>query len=358
LEIGHWKFEHFDSGEIMAHCRKVLILAAAVVALFAANGCGLQNKMLGATGGVLLQGVDTLADPHSQAPVTARLQGGDYLRGLEGYLVGFYHLDRKIGESRTDQDGLAAIEYATGEVGNDIILAKLEDPDIRKYAIPAVEIVVAVRDKSSRMMVIDLDRTVVESGFSEVLANRAVPMADSQRVLSRAAKDYTIVYLTHRPDIFTERSKEWLRKYDYPVGPLLVSSLSGFLKSSQDFKNAAIKNLKDRYPNIEIGIGDQAGDAQAYLANGLKAIVIVHPELMKKPEDVRREIRDLQTLPAEVETVESWNQIDQVIFEGKHFPVAQALARLVKLHEQIMNQLLNASPSEPAPAKASEGGQK
>lgn len=325
---------------------RALLVFAMLATLFLAGGCGMQDKMLGASGGLLLQGFDTLARPGEAVPLVVSLQGGDYLQGLEGYLIGYYLIDHKIGECRTDDDGLAQITFTPDQVGHQVITARLEDPDVRKYAVAAVEIVVAAHNPDQRMVMVDLDRTLVKSGFGDVLAGRAEPMAGSKDVMTRLARDHAIVYLTHRPDIFTEQSKRWIRKYEYPLGPLLTSTLGEFVKGSGAYKSAKIEEFKKTWPKIDIGIGDKPSDAAAYAANGLVSIIVLQSDLMKTPEEVRRWVRDLRRLPETVEAVESWPQVGQVLFEKAHFPVAAAIERLTKLAAEREAEALGLTPSK------------
>lgn len=333
---------------------RMIMVAVLLASLCLASGCGTQDRMLGASGGLLFQGVDILTQPGEATPLVVSLQGGDYLQGLEGYLVGFYLVDHQIGQCRTDDDGLAQITFTPDRAGQHVIIAKLEDPDVRKYAVEGVEIVVAAHNPDQPMVIVDLDRTLVKSGFGDVLAGKAEPMAQSRNVMTRLAKDHAVVYLTHRPDMFTEQCKRWIRKFDYPLGPLLTSSLGEFIKGSGAYKSARIEELKKTWPKIEIGIGDKASDAAAYAANGLTSILVLHPDLMKTPEDARRWVRSLRELPESVEAVESWDQVGRILFDKEHFPVAAAIERLTRLGSELEAEALGLTPPK-APA-GGEGG--
>ncbi len=332
---------------------RVGLLCLLVAASVSAGGCGLQDQVLGAKSGLLLQGFDTLAHPGKEVTLTARLQGGDYLRGLEGYLVGFYRLDHKLGDCRTDRDGFAEIPFVPEEPGNHVVLARLEDPDVRKYSLSAVEIVMAARPPEAKAAVVDMDRTVVGSGFGEVLSGGAEPMPDSRRVLRRLAEAHSIIYLTHRPDIFTTQSKRWLRKWNFPLGPLLTSSLSEFFGGSGAFKSAAIGELKKRFPHIEVGIGDKISDAQAYLDHGLETILILHPDRMETPEAVRRWIRGLKQLPDEAGVVTSWQEVEDILFRDARHPVSRVIVQLKELAKERAREALE--PAGEAPASEQEG---
>lgn len=307
------------------------LVALMALATLAAGGCGMQGQMLGAEQGLLLQGFDSLTHPGQEVMLSARLQGGDYLQGVEGYLVGFYRVDHKLGELRTDQDGLVELPFVPPAPGNHAILARLEDPDARKLSVEAAEIVVAAHPADAPMAVVDLDHTLVASGFDEVLAGTAEPMADSVRVMRRIAAGHAIIYLTHRPEMFTATTKRWIRKHDYPVGPLLTSTLGEFFSGSGQYKSAALAALAGRYSNLQVGIGDKASDAAAYAANGLRAILIIHPDMMETPEAVRVWIRDIRRLPSSVQVVESWTEVERVLFQNASFPPSEAIGRLEEL---------------------------
>ena len=145
-------------------------------------------------------------------------------------------------------------------------------------------------------------------------------MADSVEVTNRLARKFSIIYLTHRPDLLTHLSKAWLRRYGYPRGPLFVSKVSQALGSSGQFKTASLEALRTVFTNIQIGIGDKLSDAQAYVDNKMTAYLIPHYD--NDPEDMRemaQDILDLRDL-GRLNVVSSWQQIANAIFQGQKYP--------------------------------------
>ena len=177
-------------------------------------------------------------------------------------------------------------------------------------------------------------------------------MPGAAGVIDELRRDYSIIYLTHRPDIFTQESKRWLRKHDYPVGPLLTSTLEEFFKGSGPYKSAAIENIKRMFPAVDVGIGDKTSDAQAYLDNGMKAILVIHPDDMTTPEEVRRWTGDLKALPEEVEVVDTWLMVERILFESGRYPPSLAVERLEALAREREAEASGAS----APAVGAEEG--
>ena len=292
-----------------------VVLLVLLVSLGAAGaaGCGIQDQLLGTTGGLLFQGFDVLAQPGRPVRVVAELRGGNYLSGMEGYLVGFYDRDNKLGEMRTDESGRAWIEFVPHAPGQITLLARLEDPDIRQFAVEAVDILVEARPGDAPMVILDLDYTLVDDDFEGVLTGQGDPMPHSLAVVERLARDHGIIYLTGRPTAFNELSKQWLRKNNYPLGPVLTHGESALGLGVETYKTTQLQALHREFPNLRYGIGDRITDIRAYQAVGMRSILIIHPEMMTEPGDVLRWLRDVRRLSADVDVVENWRQVEEII---------------------------------------------
>jgi len=69
-----------------------------------------------------------------------------------------------------------------------------------------------------------------------------------------------------------------LRDKKYPAGPVLLSTVGGFLKGSGKYKTEMLRRLQVGFKKIEVGIGDKVSDAAAYHENGLKSFLIIQTE--------------------------------------------------------------------------------
>jgi hypothetical protein len=307
----------------------IAILAAAA----AMSGCGTQEVLLGTRGSYLFTAMDALAVPGQETLLRAQLRGGDMLRGRGGYAVRFYRDGKLYKVAETDGDGIAAVSYTPEAPGDHVFTAELAPIGLAEEPPEPLELLLACRAPDTPMLVVDLDKTVVATGFHTVLIGSPAPMADSQRVLARLARQRTIVYLTHRPDYFSLKSKAWLREHKYPPGPLLLSTPGGFLKGSGAYKSEMLKRLRKRFRKIEIGIGDKISDAQAYHENGLKAFLILPPPepAPAAPEKIEALADDLEALDEKVQVVTHWRQIEQVLFEKASHPRSAMQRRLRKL---------------------------
>jgi len=290
--------------------------------------------------GVIFYAFDTLAYPNEKVDLAVKVQSKK-LQAIEGITVGFFLDDEKLAEATTDKTGLANTQWTPKLAKSyelEARITKVKDDQYEKLEGLGAPLLVASRGKDTQFVVIDLDHTVVDSSFFRVLVGGAKPMAGSVQATKKIAEKYSIIYLTHRPDLLTKKSKTWLSLNDYPKGPLLVSELKEAFGDSGKFKTAKLKAVKGSYPNVRIGIGDKYSDAQAYVDNGLGAYLI--PHYKEKPKDIRKAARQIRQLNGKgrLNVVSGWGEIEDGIFKGKKFPpedFAKALDREAeKLEEE------------------------
>jgi hypothetical protein len=282
------------------------------------------DAFLGARHGVVYYAFDTLTYPNEPVELIARLQSVKLLEAIEGVSIAFYLDDQLIETAKTDQTGVAKIVWTPSATGDYNIAAKIVEVPAglsqEILEVPAAPLLVAVREKQDPLLVLDLDHTVVDSSFFRVLMGSGTPMKDSVEITNKLKQRYTLIYLTHRPDLMTYRSKSWLKKNGYPDGPLLVSELKQALGSSGEFKAARLASLKETFANIQIGIGDKLSDAQAYVENGITAYLIPHYD-QDDPEDIRDMAAAIRKLQGDgrLNVVSSWRQIETGIFDGRKY---------------------------------------
>ncbi len=274
-----------------------------------------------AENGAVFYAFDTLAYPRQPVDLVAQLRSAAGLTPIAGATVAFTRGDWVAGRITTDANGVAAMRWTPPEAGNYSFQAGIvavPNENLRDMLGVKVSLLVAARDKALQV-VVDLDHTVVDSSFLLVMAGGGKCMADSVEVLGRISKRYGIIYLTHRPDLLTRKSKNWLVDNGYPSGPLFLSEMKD-LPDSGKFKSARLAVLRRDSPGVAIGIGDKLSDAQAYLDNGMSAYLI--PNYKEKPKDMRALAAEIRALRGQgrLQVVDNWRQIEQGIFSGKKFP--------------------------------------
>ena len=318
--------------------RTGVALVAAGAAVGVMLGCAeILDQVLGSDKGLLLYGFDVAATPGMEVNLQARLQEGGFLVDQSDRTIRFFVGDELKSSAKTDGEGIATVQFTPEAVGDYVFTVvverpKEEDDEDDKYPSP-VPMLVACRKADVPVAVVDLDKTLVASGFWDVFSKGAEdpePMPYSKDVMARIAKDYFVVYLTHRPDYFGPKSKGWLKGHSYPEGPVLLSRAGGFLKGSGEFKTAALQKLGKTFANIKVGVGDKLSDVEAYHANNMKAILVLPPGEDPKADDLEELATDLETLPEEIHVVESWKGVEEVLYKGADYKRAKRVDQLRK----------------------------
>jgi len=267
--------------------------------------------------------LDTLAYPREPVDLVAKLRSAKDLTPIAGVTVAFARGDWVAGRITTDANGVAAMQWTPPRRGDYSFEARIVGVPNESLAdmlgVKPSALLVAARGRKAPQVVVDLDHTVVDSNFIRVLIGGGEPMAGSVEVLSRISKRYGVIYLTHRRDLLTRKSKNWLAGNGYPSGPLLVSELKD-VQDSGKFKSARQTALRRLFPGVAIGIGDKLSDAQAYVDNGMSAYLI--PHYRQKPRDMRAMAAEIRVLRSRgrLQVVDNWRQIEQGVFSGGKFP--------------------------------------
>ena len=302
----------------MTRCTTPMVL---VVLAVGSAGCGAHGLLLGTEGEYLLTVRDAVAPPGKEVQLVARLQEGDLLRGRQGHVLRFNRGDDLFKAAETDADGEARVAFTPEKTGDHVFAVEVAAAGLPDDPPEARDLLVTCRTPDTPMVVVDLDKTVVASGFHTVLFGNPEPMPGSVAVLKRVAADRTVIYLTHRPDYFGPKSKRWLWAQGYPRGPVLLSTSGSFLKGSGTFKRDMIQGLKGDFAKVEVGIGDKFSDVEAYHALGLTAILILPipaDPTSKQLDDLAEEVA---ALPGAIHVVTDWDQVEAILFDGKsHAP--------------------------------------
>ncbi|MFO8011771.1 MAG: hypothetical protein R6X20_00555 [Phycisphaerae bacterium] len=301
----------------MTRCTILTILAAVAAG---AAGCGAQGILLGTDGEYLLTVRDAVAPPGEEVGLVARLQEGDLLRGRQGHVLRFKRGEDLFKAAETDADGVARVTFTPEAAGDHVFTVEVAAAGLPDDPPDPRDLLVACRSPDTRMVICDLDKTVVASGFQTVLLGNPDPMPGSVDVLKRLAADRTVIYLTHRPDYFGPKSKRWLWAQGYPRGPVLLSTESSFLKGSGTFKREMLQTLKKDFAKIEVGIGDKFSDVEAYHAAGLTGILVLPIPDDPSAETLEDLAEQVAALPGAIHVVTGWDQVEAILFDGESYP--------------------------------------
>ncbi|MFP4105870.1 MAG: hypothetical protein ACLFVU_07220 [Phycisphaerae bacterium] len=313
------------------------------------SGCGVQETMLGSRRGYLFSGFDRLTVPGRTVEVQTRLQQGDLLDDQPGFVVRYYLDGQLLKVARTNEEGRSIIHFTPESEGDHVLTAELSPNGFRTAPPDPVQILVRAVPAETPLVVVDIDKTLVEAGFITVLIGDPRPLQDSPRVMDRLAGEYSIVYLTHRPDYLSPKSKAFLREHGYPEAPLLLSETAGMPAGSREFKTKRLGELADQFGNMKIGIGDMVSDAQAYIDNDLQAYLIVRPARAIAVPALRALADSIQQLPETVQVVRGWDEVEKGIFDGTRYP-KQRVIRWLRREATTRAATQPDVPTQPAAA--------
>jgi hypothetical protein len=293
---------------------------------------------LAAEHGALFYAYDTLAYPGEPVELMARVISIEETEEVEGATVEFFQDETSLGKVKTDKEGYAKLNWTPPKAGDYNLTAKIAavpDEDFKEMlkCTPA-PLLVSARAKDTKFVVLDLDHTVVGSSFFRVLFGGAKPMPKAAEVVKELTKNYSLIYLTHRPGLLTIKSKKWLVDNGFPRAPLLVSKFKQAMGDSGKFKTGRLEALREQFPNVAIGIGDKLSDAEAYVANGLKAYLIPHYD-RKDDDDVRDMAEKIRKLNKNIQVVDDWDQIRAGILKARKYPPTTYAASLKALATKL-----------------------
>ena len=248
-----------------------------------------------------LQGYDVLALPGESVSLRAKAEKSSRIRflrpDLENETVEFVIGDKVLGSAKTDDDGVAALPHKFEKAGRHMVAVRFGAKS--KYAADDA-FIVDVCDAKTRLLVCDIDHTIADISATKFVfkKNEKVPaLPGSPDALTRLAMHYKLIYITARDDTFLRKTRDWLALRKFPRAPVVFWDFGGKKLSHRKYKTREIAAIKKRFPNTVAGVGDKVSDAKAYLANGLRAVII----LPERDDD----------LPKEAIWVKTWADVEK-----------------------------------------------
>jgi phosphatidate phosphatase APP1 len=220
---------------------------------------------------------DAVAPPGRAVTLSVKLERTSVAhRDLEGVPLVFARGKDAALRATTGDDGIATLSWTPPAAEPDTYEFTVSIAAGARYEAAAAPLRVFVRDPKRPVLVVDLDGTVCAAGALEVATRepKELPaLAGSAEALAILAKRYDILYLTARDDGLFEKSRAWLDLKGFPRAPLLVRDLKVTTLSAERFKRKRLLELKREF-NLFAGVGDRDEDGDAYLAAGMKAVLV------------------------------------------------------------------------------------
>ncbi len=138
-------------------------------------------------------------------------------------------------------------------------------------------------DANRTIIAVDIDETISKTHYSDLffamIDNYSDPVDNAAAVLNRLSKDYHIYYYSARPRFLHEKTHEWLRRHGFPPGPYADALKFEACLQQERYKREILTDLRSRYPNILIGIGDKDADDGAHRDNRMLSLILGRPPL-------------------------------------------------------------------------------
>ena len=123
------------------------------------------------------------------------------------------------------------------------------------------------------LLLVKLDVTQPASKDAPAIVTKA-PGVSGSTVLVALAEQHQLVYLTDVEGQAVLWFKAWMQRRGLPSGPLLLLADEAASHSPSERLTKRVGELVQANPRIAIGIGATAADAQAFVTNGLAAVIV------------------------------------------------------------------------------------
>jgi hypothetical protein len=201
---------------------------------------------------------------------------------IEQALVDFYFDGQRIGRAITDDHGSASLSAAVGSGRRPMTyLARAYYKGKRVEASGRV----FYWNPHKTVVAVDVDETISHTHYSDLfladLDKHSRPLEGSAQALWQLTRDYELLYISARPRFLNEKTRRWLATHRFPPGPVANASKFEACFHQRRYKQEMLAKLRQRFPNILIGVGDKKVDDRVYGANGMVSIIIDKPLFTK-----------------------------------------------------------------------------
>jgi len=228
--------------------------------------------------GVILQGLDVLALPGEEIELVARLGrhiGPGRRRPIAGKRVHFCLDGKRLGYAETNDAGRAVLRYRTGQPGAYAI--RTSTSRRRAGASRSSQILLKVVDRRTPIVLTDIEMTLHNCSslrFPFTPNKDLLPLPDSIDALRWFSELRCLVYLSSGDGSSAWKIRDWLRRQNYPSGPVLHLGLPADSDAAEKQKAEQIRQLCSRFSNIVAGIGNREADAVACRENGVVPFLV------------------------------------------------------------------------------------
>lgn len=179
-----------------------------------------------------------------------------------------------VGRVRTDAGGRSKFDLGCLAPGTHRYRAVLAGD--RWRADPA-EALVTVAPHDAPIFITDIDGTIADVSRLGFLfrVNSRIPVVEGAReALQEISRKTAVVYLSARDHTYAAKTRDWLRRNEFPDGPLYVRRQRLWSATPRRHKIRRLNEFQPRFTNIRWGVGDLRSDMEAYAERGIPSILL------------------------------------------------------------------------------------
>jgi LNS2 (Lipin/Ned1/Smp2) len=195
-----------------------------------------------------------------------------FTKGVPQTQVEFTVNGRTVGSDDTDSTGRASIQASPGESTSSFTArTSIDGKEVE------AEGKIYYWDADKPAIAVDIDETISLSEYINLIWGDGLsskPLNDSAEVVRTLAKDYQILYYSIRPRFMMERTRKWLEKNGFPDGPVIYTDSFHAAFHQTRRKREMLAELRSRWPNVQIGIGDKLTDVISCNDNNMLSVIV------------------------------------------------------------------------------------
>lgn len=203
---------------------------------------------------------------------------------VENATVDFYFGGNFVARSTTDRDGTAVASV----VLPDVRPATYEMRAYYKGKTYTASGRVFYWNPRRTVLAVDVDETISHTHYSDLfiadIDKYSKPLDGAPAALQKLSRDYEILYVSARPRFLNQKTREWLAEHGFPRCAVANATKFEACLHQRRYKHNMLIKLRERFPNLLVGIGDKKVDDEAYGANKMLSIIIDKPVFTKYGE--------------------------------------------------------------------------
>jgi hypothetical protein len=197
-----------------------------------------------------------------------------FTKGVANTPIEFTVNGQTVGSDKTDGKGRASIQVGPGEnISSFTARTKIDGKDVEETG------KIYYWDADKPAIAVDIDETISLTEYINLIWGDGLhskTLKGSAEAVQELAREYQILYYSIRPRFMMERTRKWLEKNNFPDGPIIYTDSFHAAFHQIRRKREMLADLRSRWPNIQIAIGDKTADVISCNDNHILPVIVNH----------------------------------------------------------------------------------